>query len=64
MEAMWCVKANALPGADSGGADPGFQVKEGTLKKIARAERGAKNVRVFRVKNHDFTPKKSYFFPI
>jgi hypothetical protein len=24
-------------------------------------EGGAKNVGVFRVKNHDFTPKKSYF---
>jgi hypothetical protein len=31
--------------------DPGFQVRGGALKKIG----------VFRVKNHDFTPKKSYF---
>ena len=39
------------------GADPGFQVRwggGGALKKIFLG--------VFRVKNHDFTPKKSYFF--
>ena len=28
---------------------------------MRRAEGGAKNVGVFRVKNHDFTPKNSYF---
>ena len=45
------------------GADPGFQVRGGArLTKLRRAEGGAKNVGVFRVKNHDFTPKKSYFF--
>ena len=33
-------------------------------KKLHRAEGGAKMFGVFRVKNHDFTPKKSYFFPI
>jgi hypothetical protein len=27
-------------------------------------EGGTKIFGVFRVKNHDFTPKKSYFFPI
>ena len=32
------------------------------LKKMRRAEGDAKIVGVFRVKNHDFTPKKSYFF--
>ena len=32
------------------------------LKKLRRAEGGAKNFGVFRVKNHDFTPKKSDFF--
>jgi hypothetical protein len=43
------------------GADPGFQVKGGALKKkLRRAEGGAKIFGVFRVKNHDFTPKKSY----
>ena len=44
------------------GAEPGFQVKGGAyLKKLCRAEGGAKIVGVFRVKNHDFTPKKSEF---
>ena len=43
------------------GADPGFQVKGGALKKLHRAEGGAKNVGVFRVKNHDFTPKNHIF---
>ena len=48
------------------GADPGFQVREvgSRLKKIRRAEGGAKMFGVFRVKNHDFTPKKIIFFPI
>ena len=31
------------------------------LKKLRRAEGGGKNFGVFRMKNHDFTPKKSYF---
>ena len=44
------------------GADPGFQVRGGAqLKKLRLAEGGAKIVGVIRVKNHDFTPKKSYF---
>ena len=34
------------------------------LKKLRRAEGGAKIFGVFRVKNHDFTPKKIIFFPI
>jgi hypothetical protein len=42
------------------GADPGFQDREGGgahLKKLRRAE-GCTNIfGVFRVKNHDFTPK-------
>ena len=33
------------------------------LKKLRRAEGGAKIVGVFRVKNHDFTPK-NHIFPI
>ena len=45
------------------GADPGFQAREAHLKKMCRAEGGAKIVEIFRVKNHDFTPKK-HFFPI
>ena len=32
------------------------------LKKLRRAEEDAEIVGVFRVKNNDFTPKKSYFF--
>ena len=44
------------------GADPGFQVRGAHLKKMHRAEGGAKILGVFRVKNHDFTPKKSFFF--
>jgi hypothetical protein len=44
------------------GADPGFQVRGGAhLKKLRRAKGGANIFGVFRVKNHDFTPKKSYF---
>ena len=34
------------------------------LKKLRRAEGGAKIFGVFRVKNHDFTPKKNLFFLI
>jgi hypothetical protein len=43
------------------GADPGFQVRGAHLKKLRRAEGVAKNVWVFRVKNHDFTPKNHIF---
>ena len=42
--------------------DPGFQVRGGAVKKLRRAEGDVNNFGVFRVKNHDFTPKKSYFF--
>ena len=44
------------------GADSGFQVRGGAhLKKLRRAEGGAKNFGVFRVKNHDFTQKNHIF---
>ena len=43
------------------GADPGFQVRGAHLKKLRRAEGGAKIFGVFRVKNHDFTPKNHNF---
>ena len=46
------------------GADPGFQVRGAHLKKLHRAEGGANIFGVFRVKNHDFVPKKPIFFPI
>jgi hypothetical protein len=54
-----------FPEARTGGG-PGFQGGGGggALKKLRRVEGGAKIFGVFRVKNHDFTPKKSYFFPI
>ena len=39
-----------------------FKLGEAHLKKLRRAEGGATIFGVFRVKNHDFTPKKSYFF--
>ena len=43
------------------GADPGFQARGGALKKLCRAEGGAKILGVFRVKNHDYTPKNHIF---
>jgi hypothetical protein len=43
------------------GADPGFQVRGAQLKKLRRAEEGAKTFGVFRVNNHDFTPKNHIF---
>ena len=48
------------------GADPGFQVevRGAHLKKLRWAEGGAKIVGVFRVKNHDFTPKNHIFFQL
>jgi hypothetical protein len=45
------------------GADPGFQVRGAHLKKLRRAEGGANIFGVFRVKNHEFTPK-NHIFPI
>jgi hypothetical protein len=45
------------------GADPGFQVRGEHLKKLRRAEGGAKIFGVFHVKNYDFTPT-IIFFPI
>ena len=43
------------------GADPGFKVRGAHLKKLRRAEGGANIFGVFRVKNHDFTPKNHIF---
>ena len=43
------------------GANPGFQVRGADLKKLRRAEGGAKIVGVFRVKNHDLAPKNYIF---
>ena len=45
------------------GADAGFQVRGGTLKKIVPSGGVAKIFGVFRgKKNHDFTPKKNHIF--
>ena len=45
------------------GADPGFPVRGGgALKKIAPSGGRREIFFLFRVENHDFTPKKSYFF--
>jgi hypothetical protein len=55
---LHCAISLGLPGAD-----PGFQVRGGAhKKKMRRAEGGAKLFWVFRVKNHDFTPKKNHIF--
>jgi hypothetical protein len=40
-----------------------FKLGVAHLKKLSRAEGGAKSFGVFSVKNHDFTPK-NYIFPI
>ena len=39
----------------------GFQARGCILKKLRRAEEGANIFGVFRVKNHDFTPKNHVF---
>jgi hypothetical protein len=39
-----------------------FQVRGAHLKKLRRAEEGAKILGVFRVKNHYFTPKNHSFY--
>ena len=59
---LFCVMGIAT----TPGADPGFQVRGGGgggahLEKLRRVEGGAKIVGVFRVKNHDFTPKNHIF---
>ena len=43
------------------GADREFQVRGAHLKNLRRAEGGTKIFGVFRVKNHDFTPKNHIF---
>ena len=43
-------------------ADPGFEVRGAHLKKLRRAEEGAKILGVFRVKNYYFTPKTHIFY--
>ena len=55
------VKMLILPLVANAGADPGFQVRGGALKKLRRAEGGAKFFGVFRVKNHDLRQKIIFF---
>ena len=43
------------------GAAPGFQVSEAHLKKIAPSAGRREDFWVFRVKNHDYTPKNHIF---
>ena len=43
------------------GPSPGFQDRGTDLKRFRRAEGGAKIFGLFRVKNHDFTPKNLIF---
>ena len=50
-----------LPNDGSQGPIQNFKIGGAHLKKMRRAEGGAKNVGVFRVKNHDFTPKNHIF---
>ena len=44
------------------GRSQDFKLLGAHLKKLRRAEGGAKIVGAFRVKNHDFTPKNHIFF--
>ena len=56
-------KMNCIILNPNAGADPGFQVRGGPhLKKLRRTEGGANIFGLFRVKNHDFTPKNNLFF--
>ena len=57
---LLCYNIGFIYGHTSG-ADPGFQVRGAHLNKLCRAEGGAKIFGVFRVKNHDFTPKNHNF---
>ena len=43
------------------GADQGFQVRKGELKKIVPSGGRHENFGIFRVKIHDFTPKNLIF---
>ena len=58
----WTIYVCHITRLQCSGADPGFQVRGAHLKKLRRAEGGANIFGVFRVKNHDFTPKNHIFF--
>ena len=55
---MYYVEREYTP---TSGVDPEFKVRGAYLKKLRRAEGGAKIFGVFRVKNHDFTPENHIF---
>ena len=57
---QFCRRYVNIPPLDSG-EDPGFKVRGVHLKKLRRVEGGANIFGVFRVKNHDFTPKNLIF---
>ena len=60
----YITRSVGLPMTGYPGADRGFQVRGcAHRKQLRRAEGSAKFVGIFRVKNHDFTPK-IIFFPI
>ena len=57
-----CNKNSTIDGVNSGqGWIQDFKLGGAHLKKMRRAEGGANIVGVFRVKNHDFTPKYHTF---
>jgi hypothetical protein len=55
---MWLAKINMIQGRIQD-----FKLGGGDLKKLRREKGGANIFGVFRVKNHDFTPK-NHIFPI
>jgi hypothetical protein len=54
---LWCYIKFTMQGRIQD-----FKLGGAHLKKLRRAEGGAKIVGVFRVKNHDFTPKNYICF--
>ena len=57
---MYPSGATCLHGRDQGRIQY-FKLGGAHLKKLRRAEGGAKNLWIFRVKNHDFTPESHIF---
>jgi hypothetical protein len=59
-----CIRKHLITKADRSlqGRIQDIKLGEAHFKKLRRAEGGAKIFGVFRAKNHDFTPKKSYLF--
>ena len=59
LERLWITTAPGEP--EMQGRIQDFNLRGSQLKKLRRAEGGAKIFGVFRVKNHDFTPKNHIF---